>query len=187
MTNTITGVSTFGDIYSDVVSVASTNGANLETPVSVPNVLFICGSNITQNGLPRGVTGVAGLGRTNASLPSQFTSYFGFPRKFAICLAAYSSVTGVVFFGDGPYVSTTDVSETLTYTTFYVNNVSTVTSFLGEPSAEYFIGVEGIRVGENNVTLNTTLLSTDENGVGGTRISTVNPYTDGNFNLQSHF
>ena len=56
--------------------------------------------------------------------------------------------------------------------------MSTASAFsAGEPSAEYFIGVQSIRIDENVVPINTTLLSIDSQGFGGTKISTVNPYT----------
>lgn len=120
---------------------------------------------------------MAGLGRTRIGLPSQFASAFSFHRKFAIC---FSSSNGVVFFGDGPYVflPNVDASQLLTFTPLLINPVSTASAFtLGEPSSEYFIGVKSIRIDEKVVSLNTSLLSIDNNGVGGTKISTVNPYT----------
>ncbi|KAK1278357.1 Basic 7S globulin [Acorus gramineus] len=49
--------------------------------------------------------------------------------------------------------------------------------FAGEPSYEYFIGVKSIRVNENPVAVNATLLKINEGGVGGTKISTVDMYT----------
>lgn len=173
--NTVTGVSTSGDIQSDVVSVQSTNGNYSGRFVSVPNFLFICGSSVVQNGLAKGVKGMAGLGRTKVSLPSQFSSAFSFKNKFAICLG---TLDGVLFFGDGPYLLNTDESKNLIFTPLLTNPVSTApSSFLGEKSDEYFIGVKSIRVSGKNVKLNTTLLSIDQNGFGGTKISTVNPYT----------
>ncbi|XP_027365956.1 basic 7S globulin-like [Abrus precatorius] len=176
--NTVTGVSTYGDIHADVVSVNSTDGNTPGRVVSVPNTLFICGSKVVQNGLASGVTGMAGLGRTKVSLPSQFASAFSFPRKFAICLSSSTMTDGVMFFGDGPYNLNKDVSKVLTFTPLITNPVSTAPSaFLGEPSVEYFIGVKSIRISDKNVPLNTTLLSIDRNGIGGTKISTVNPYT----------
>ncbi|KAJ1398917.1 Xylanase inhibitor, C-terminal [Sesbania bispinosa] len=176
--NTVTGVSTYGDIHTDVVSLQSTDGNNPGRVVSVPNFLFICGSNVIQEGLASGVTGMAGLGRTKVSLPSQFASAFSFHRKFAICLSSSTGIEdGVIFFGDGPYNLNMDVSKVLTFTPLITNPVSTVTSSSGEPSAEYFIGVKSIRVSGKKIPLNTTLLSIDRNGIGGTKISTVNPYT----------
>ena len=44
--------------------------------VSVSNFLFICGLDVAQTGLASGVTGMAGLGRTKVSFPSQFASAF---------------------------------------------------------------------------------------------------------------
>lgn len=176
--NTVTGVSTSGDIHSDVVAINSTDGNNPVRVVSVPNFLFICGSNVVQKGLATGVRGMAGFGRTKVSFPSQFSSAFSFQRKFAICLSSSTSTDGVIFFGDGPYNLNIDVSKVLTFTPLIKNPVSTApSSFLGEPSVEYFIGVKSIRVSDKNVKLNTTLLSIDRNGIGGTKISTVNPYT----------
>ncbi|CAI8603105.1 unnamed protein product [Vicia faba] len=180
--NTVTGVSTYGDIHSDIVSIHSTNGNYSTRAVSVPNFLFICGSKVLQNALPKGVTGMAGLGRTKVSFPSQLSSAFSFKNKFAICLSSSSSSfpnsNGVLFFGDGPYKLNNDVSKVLTFTPLITNPISTApSSFLGEKSSEYFIGVKSIRVSDKNVKLNTTLLSINQKGFGGTKISTVNPYT----------
>ncbi|KAL8100050.1 hypothetical protein AgCh_032347 [Apium graveolens] len=47
----------------------------------------------------------------------------------------------------------------------------------GEYSAQYFIGVESININSKTVKLNTTLLQINKQGSGGTKISTVNPYT----------
>jgi hypothetical protein len=174
-TNTVTGVSTFGDIHSDIVSVQSTNGNYSGRFVSVPNLLFICGSNVVQKGLAKSAKGMVGLGRTKVSFPSQFSSAFSFKNKFAICLGTSN---GVLFFGDGPYLLNFDESKVLIFTPLITNPVSTApSSFLGEKSVEYFIGVKSIKVSDKNVNLNTTLLSIDKNGFGGTKISTVNPYT----------
>lgn len=172
-------MSSYGDIHSDIVSVQSTNGNNPGRVVSVPNFLFICGSNVVQKDLAKGVKGMAGLGRTKVSIFSQFSSAFSFNRKFAICLGSSTRSKGVLFFGDGPYNLNMDVSKTLTFTPLVTNPFSTSpSSFLGEPSYEYFIDVKSIRVSGKNVPLNKTLLKIDtKNGVGGTKISTVNPYT----------
>lgn len=121
--------------------------------------------------------GIAGFGRTKISLPSQFSSAFSFARKFAICLSS----SGVVFFGDGPYTflpRDEEVSSRLTFTPLIINPVSTAgATVAGEPSSEYFIGVTKIKIGEKEVAVNKKLLSIDSEGNGGTKISTVNPYT----------
>ncbi|XP_031263774.1 probable aspartic proteinase GIP2 [Pistacia vera] len=175
--NTVTRTATGGEVAQDVVSVQSTNGFNPGRNVSAPNFVFSCAPTSLLEGLASGVVGMAGLGRTRIAFPSQFASTFSFQRKFAICL---SSLNGVVFFGESPYVflPNVDASQLLSFTTLFINPVSTASAFTqGEPSAEYFIGVKSIQIGDNVVPLNTTLLSIDSQGVGGTKISTVNPYT----------
>ncbi|KAM3265663.1 hypothetical protein P3L10_002657 [Capsicum annuum] len=49
--------------------------------------------------------------------------------------------------------------------------------FQGEPSTDYFIGVTSIKINGNVVPINTTLLNITKDGNGGTKISTVDPYT----------
>ncbi|KAK8491712.1 hypothetical protein V6N13_023955 [Hibiscus sabdariffa] len=123
---------------------------------------------------------MAGLGRSNVSMPSLFSSAFSFPRKFTVCLGSFN---GVIFFGDGPYNFLSfnmDISKSLIYTPLILNPVSIGSgrvSFEGDPSPDYFIGVTGISINEKPVALNKTLLSIDKQGNGGTMISTVVPYT----------
>ncbi|KAJ4722380.1 basic 7S globulin-like [Melia azedarach] len=178
--NTVTSTGTSGELAQDVVSIQSTDGKNPGRVVSVPKLVFTCGATFLLEGLARGVKGMAGLGRTKISLPSQFSAAFSFDRKFAICLTSSTRAKGVVFFGDGPYVFLPgiDVSKSLIYTPLILNPVSTAGAFFeGEPSAEYFIGVKSIKINGNTVPLNTSLLSINKEGFGGTKISTVNPYT----------
>ncbi|OMO74294.1 Peptidase A1 [Corchorus olitorius] len=179
--NTVTRTGTIGELAQDVVSVQSTNGKNPGKSVSVPKFLFTCGSTSLLEGLANGVKGMAGLGRTKISMSSQFPAAFSFRRKFAICLSSSSNSNGVIFFGDGPYTFLPrdfDISQSLIYTPLILNPVSTSPAFFsGEKSADYFIGVKGITINGNAVKLNTTLLSINKEGIGGTKISTVTPYT----------
>lgn len=178
--NTVTGTATGGQLGSDIVSLQSTDGKNPGRNVSVPQFLFVCGSTFLLEGLAGGVTGMAGLGRTRIGLPSQFSSTFSFDRKFAICLSSSIRARGVVIFGDGPYIflPNLDASTNLIYTPLIINPVSTAPAFsAGERSSEYFIGVKSIKINEKTVPINTTLLSINSQGIGGTKISTVNPYT----------
>jgi len=123
---------------------------------------------------------MAGLGRTKVSLPTQFSAAFSFPRKFAVCLSSSTRSNGVIFFGNGPYMllPNTDASASLIYTPLIVNPVSTAgASFKGDASSDYFIGVKSIKIGGKTVpNINSSLLSIHQ-GNGGTKISTVNPYT----------
>ncbi|OMO77729.1 Peptidase A1 [Corchorus capsularis] len=179
--NSITHLGTSGEVAEDVVSLQSTDGKNPGRVVTVPKFLFACAPTFLLQGLASGVVGMAGFGRYKIGLPSQFAAAFSFHRKFAVCLSSSTSAKGVIFFGDGPYVFLpgVDASQSLTYTPLFINPISTANSFpLGEPSAEYFIGVKSIKVNEKAVSVNTTLLSFDNSeGVGGTKISTVDPYT----------
>ncbi|NP_001311521.1 basic 7S globulin-like precursor [Capsicum annuum] len=178
--NTVTRTATSGELASDVVSVQSSNGKNPGRNVSDKNFLFVCGATFLLQGLASGVKGMAGLGRTRISLPSQFSAEFSFPRKFAVCLSSSKS-KGVVLFGDGPYffLPNTEFSNNdFQYTPLLINPVSTASAFsAGQPSSEYFIGVKSVKINQKVVPINTTLLSIDNQGVGGTKISTVNPYT----------
>ncbi|KAH9682908.1 peptidase A1 domain-containing protein [Citrus sinensis] len=165
--NTINGISFFGGVSMDVASIQSTDGKNPGKVVSVPKLLF-------------GVTGMAGLGRTKISLPSLFSSAFSFKRKFAICLSSSTKANGAVFFGDGPYVMLpgVDVSKSLTYTPLILNPVTTATrTFIDLPSSDYFIEVKSIKINGHVIPMNTSLLSIDKKGFGGTKISTIHPYT----------
>ncbi|KAF8394448.1 hypothetical protein HHK36_020656 [Tetracentron sinense] len=178
--NSVTGTATSGDLIQDVVSLQSTDGNNPGPIVTVPRFLLTCGSTFLLEGLASGAKGMAGLGRTRIGLPSQFAAAFSFHRKFAICLTSSTRANGVIFFGDGPYVMllNKDVSQSLIYTPLFINPVSTASAYSqGDASAEYFIGVKSIKVNEKRVSLNASLLSFDSEGVGGTKISTVNPYT----------
>ncbi|XP_024020915.1 basic 7S globulin-like [Morus notabilis] len=180
--NPIVKVSSTGDFSQDVVHIQSTDGKNPGKMVRVRKFLFTCAPTSLLNGLVRHSVGIAGLGRSKVAIPSLFSAAFGFPRKFALCLSSSTNahVYGVVFLGDGPYVFLPgiDMSESLTYTPLILNPVSTApSSSHNGPSADYFIGVKSIKVNGKVVPLNTSLLSIDGNGVGGTMISTVEPYT----------
>ncbi|KAK6940840.1 Xylanase inhibitor, N-terminal [Dillenia turbinata] len=178
--NTITRTATGGEVAQDVVSVQSTDGSNPGRSVSVSKFIFVCAPTFLLDGLASGATGMAGLGRSNIGLPTQFASAFSFHKKFAICLSGSSSGKGVIFFGDGPYklLLNTDASQGLIYTPLFINPVSTAGVYSqGEKSVEYFIGVKSIKIDDVAVSINTTLLKIDSNGNGGTKISTVNPYT----------
>ncbi|WVY96631.1 hypothetical protein V8G54_028782 [Vigna mungo] len=152
---------TCGLIPDNTITHTATSGELAEDTISVQSTNgFNPAPTFLLQGLATGVSGMAGLGRTKIALPSQFASAFSFHRKFAVCL---SSSKGVAFFGDGPYVllPNIDAAQLLTFTPLLVNPVSTASAFSqGEPSAD------------------TTLLSINSEGVGGTKISSVNPYTE---------
>ncbi|CAI9095079.1 OLC1v1030938C1 [Oldenlandia corymbosa var. corymbosa] len=177
--NSVTKTSTSGELATDVVAVESTDGKNPGDTVTAPRLVFTCGSTFLLEGLANGVSGMAGLGRDPVGLPSQFASAFSFSRRFALCLG--SSSKGVLFIGEGPYIfqpTGVDVSQNLHYTPLFINPVSTASSsFEGEKSVEYFVGVTAIKVSREAVPINPALLQIDSQGNGGTKISTVDGYT----------
>ncbi|KAK9086681.1 hypothetical protein Syun_029075 [Stephania yunnanensis] len=153
-----------GELAQDVLSLQSTDGYSPNRYVNVPRFLFTFGSTSLLENLTSGAVGIAGLGRFPIALPSQLSRAFSVTKKIAICLPSDSNTNGVAFFGDGPYVS-----KSLMYTPLITNPVSSITGPAGEPS---------IRVNEKVVPLNATLLSINKkSGQGGTKISTVVPYT----------
>ncbi|EMS47745.1 Basic 7S globulin [Triticum urartu] len=118
-------------------------------------------------------------GRARFALPTQLAAAFRFSRKFALCLTS-TSAAGAVVFGDAPYAFQpgVDLSKSLLYTPLLVNNVSTAgVSGEKDKSNEYFIGVTAIKVNGRAVPLNASLLVIDKQGGGGTKLSTVAPYT----------
>ncbi|XP_010938774.1 probable aspartic proteinase GIP2 [Elaeis guineensis] len=172
--------STGGELAEDVLSLPSTDGFNPGPLATDRTFLFSCAPTSLLEGLAIGAAGMAGLGRTKIGVPSQLAATFSFHRKFALCLSSSTSSDGVIFFGDGPYhfLLNVDASQSLIYTPLIINPVSTAGTYVaGEKSAEYFIGVKSIKINEKTVPINTKLLSIDRNGVGGTKISTVTPYT----------
>ncbi|CAN6452855.1 unnamed protein product [Victoria cruziana] len=177
--NTISHVSTSGDLSDDTLVLRSTDGRSSGPPATVPHFVFMCGATLLLPGLAAGSRGMLGLGRTAVAAPHQLASAFGFKRKFALCLSPSATSPGVIFFGDGPYVMQPgiDVSRSLAYTKLLFNPVSTAGSyFVGERSAEYFVKVTSIAVSGKTVPVNTTLLDVHKSK-GGTKISTVDAYT----------
>ncbi|XP_010474940.1 PREDICTED: basic 7S globulin-like [Camelina sativa] len=169
--NSVTGWSTSGEYIIDVVSIQSTNGSNPGPFVKYPNLIFSCGSTSLLKGLAKGAVGMAGMGRHNIGLPSQFAAAFSFNRKFAVCL---TSGKGVAFFGNGPYVFLPGIQISRLQTTPLLIN-----PFIqNEKSPEYFIGVTAIKIVDKTVPISPKLLKIDgSTGIGGTKISSVNPYT----------
>ncbi|RZC54809.1 hypothetical protein C5167_013663 [Papaver somniferum] len=140
--------------------------------VSGPNVTATgislgCEKNSSAlRGLAKGVRGIVGLGRSSSSLTSQFSAAFRFPQKFAVELS--SDTGGSLYFGDGPYTNQ-NFRQQLVYTPLLTN------SFF--PS-DYFVDVRSIEIDGSVVAINKGLLSINKsNGVGGTKFSTLVPYT----------
>lgn len=152
----------------------------------VPNFVFSCSTGPLLQGLATNATGLAALGRSNYSLPAQISAALSSPRIFALCLpSSSSSAPGAAFFGStGPYYfsssnSQIDLSKSLIYTPLVVNPVSdtVVTYDNAQPSDEYFVNLTSIRINGVALPINASILTVDQNGLGGTKISTADPYT----------
>lgn len=169
-----------GEINEDVLSIQSTDGSNPGKFVKIPSFIFTCVPTFLTEGLASGVKGTVGLGRNRIALPSQLAEIFSFPRKFAVCLSSSTQSSGVITFGDSPYMMlpNIDISKDLIFTPLITNPFGTGSvPFLNESSSEYFIGVKSIRVNGKPVTINKKLLAIDKRGNGGTKISTGSPYS----------
>lgn len=125
-------------------------------------------------GLPKGSSGIIGLARTDLAVPTQLSSAYKLPHKFSVCLPS-STNKG---FAD-MLIGDRDVSKFLKTTPLVVNPVATgPVSVSGVPSYEYFIDVKSIRIDGSVVNLKPSLLSIDKKGNGGTKISTMTPFTE---------
>ncbi|KAL9662646.1 hypothetical protein QQ045_027479 [Rhodiola kirilowii] len=167
--------STVGEVAQDVIMMHSTDGGPV---VSVPNFIFTCAPTTLLKRLAKGSKGVAGLGRGKLGIPSLLlTSALSHPQKFAVCFGT----KGFVIFGDSSYhflPGNMDMSKYLTYTPLILNPVSTSgVHSRGDKSTDYFIGVTSIQINKTPVNVNVTLLTIDRHGKGGTKLSTVQPYT----------
>ena len=180
--NVFTSKVSAGDLSEDVLSLQSTDGLNPRSAVAIPHFLFSCAPEVLLQGLAGGAEGIAGLGHGRIGLPTLLSSALNFTRKFAVCLPPTTTSSGVIFFGDGPYalLPGIDVSKLLIYTPLIKNPRSVATRlYVTEPlpSYEYFIRVKSIQINGKQVPLDSSLLAINKNGIGGTKISTVNPYT----------
>ncbi|KAJ0788525.1 putative nepenthesin [Helianthus annuus] len=181
--NPLTEYLTAQELGEDTVSVTSSNGYYLGLSYDVPKFQFSCADTGIVEGLPGDYTkGLVGFARTDVSLVSQISSVFSLAKKFALCIPASSDQgLGDIFIGGGPYYMPPreeDLSLDLSSTPLVINPVSTAPIFSeGDASDEYFINVKSIEVDNKRVAFNSSLLSIDSNGVGGTKISTVVPYT----------
>ncbi|KAK1257211.1 hypothetical protein QJS04_geneDACA022589 [Acorus gramineus] len=144
-----------GEIAQDVITIQSTYDGSTPGPsLTVTRFLFTCGSTALLSGLFSGAKGMVGLGRTHISLPTLLADAMGVAQKFTVCLL---SSKGVVFFEDGPYVVLPRMD--------------------GSRLTSISLGWESIKINGKAVLLNVSRLSISKDGMGGTKISTSDPYT----------
>ncbi|KAL6142661.1 hypothetical protein ACLB2K_060938 [Fragaria x ananassa] len=161
--NPVTQQSAIGELAEDVLSIPSAVGSRPGPMVTVPQFLFACApSTLLQRGLPQNVQGIAGMGHSRISLPSQLASHFGIPPKIAFCLASGSGQNGVIFFGEGTYMMLpgTDMSRQLMYAPLFIGQ-----------QGEYMMNVQSIQINNVVVPLPPRLRSNQAT------LSTTTPYT----------
>nr|XP_043618588.1 probable aspartic proteinase GIP2 [Erigeron canadensis] len=181
--NPFTEYLTAQELGEDTMRVTSTDGQSILLNYDIPKFQFSCADPDIVEGLPGDHTkGLVGLARTDVSLPLQISSSLKLAQKFALCLPSSSdNGLGDIFIGGGPYYmppSTEDQSLSFISTPLVINPVSTAPMYNeGDASDEYFINVKAIEISGKPIALNSSLLSFDKNGFGGTKISTIVPYT----------
>ncbi|KAM7462680.1 hypothetical protein LguiA_030801 [Lonicera macranthoides] len=168
--NRITQLATTGELAEEILAVDYVDRVKMGSIATVHSFLFSCAPVLLLKGLASGANGMLGLGRTRLALPSQLASTFDLQRKFVICL---SSFDGVIVSGEGLFITDvgtdTDISKSLVYTPLISNDDGTL--------EDYFINVRSIKINGKRVSVSKSLLSLDQHGVGGTKISTIVPYT----------
>ncbi|CAI9118938.1 OLC1v1020572C1 [Oldenlandia corymbosa var. corymbosa] len=155
----------------DVISIRNTADEDLSPPWQF---VFTCApSSFSAGSLPGDIKGVVGLGDSLASLPTQFThTFFTRRRKFFVCLPERSR--GVVIVGD--HDLNPEFYRTFIHTPLLRRN--TAFPYKGNESMEYYVCLVAIKVNGRDVPVNRTLTCTfDDKGNGGTKISTVDPYS----------
>eukprot|EP00258_Populus_trichocarpa_P031534 XP_024447553.1 basic 7S globulin 2 isoform X2 [Populus trichocarpa] len=154
---------------------------NLGSLSSIDNFIFSCARTGFLKGLAKGVTGLASLGNSNLSIPVQISkSFSSSPNCFAMCLSGSISQPGVALFGSkGPYnfLHGIDLSKSLLYTPLIFNPFGRDSDPYTQRSPEYYVGLTSIKVNGEMVAFNKALLAFNDRGYGGTRISTLVPYT----------
>ncbi|XP_057964463.1 LOW QUALITY PROTEIN: probable aspartic proteinase GIP1 [Malania oleifera] len=178
--NSVTREASLANAIIDSLALPFTDGRNPGRLALLSEFLFSCSPTSLLKGLAAGITGLVALGRSNISLPAQVTSAFSSPYVFALCFSGSPSAPGVAFFGTrGPYyfLPETDLSKSLIYTPLLLNPRKHGITYSGHPSDEYYVGVSSVKVNGKAIQLNGSLLTVDQNGFGGTKLSTIAPYT----------
>ncbi|KAG5587080.1 hypothetical protein H5410_047514 [Solanum commersonii] len=178
--NPVTHKSSTGKAIVESIALPVTDGRNPGQLRGFSEFFLSCSKKSLLKGLTKGVAGLAGLGRSRFSLTTQVSTSFSSTHTFALCLSGSPSAPGVAFFGSaGPYyfLPEIDLSKTLRYTPLIPNPVH----------SDYFINLTSIKVNGVTVQLNQNISAVDQQGFGGTKLSTITPYTTLQSNIYSAF
>lgn len=180
--NSITGKgATEGELVEDLIALSKSSVVELEPEPTKQPLLFTCSQTPLLNGLASGAKGMVGLGRSRTSFSSQFFNSISSQRKITLCL---SSSSGVAQLGSTAYGSQpeSEILRSLTFTPLLTNQNERYPS-----SQEYFINVNSIKISGKRVSFNTPSLSQDQEGHGGTQLSSVVPYTTMQSSIYANF
>ncbi|XP_075477489.1 putative aspartic proteinase GIP2 [Primulina tabacum] len=169
--NSVSKVSTSGEMKEGRVGVKFLDAMEPGSFAYIRRFLFSCAPNLLLEGLASGAKGMLGLGNSRISLPSQFSTTFGFfHRKFSICL---SPSNGAIFLGGSPSEIENESTISMMYTPLISKNSNIQDG--------YYINVSSIKISGEKLSLNPI------GYVGRTKISTTTPYTTMESKIYSTF
>ena len=87
--NPVTKQASSQAVLIDTLALPTTDGSTQGQLISLPNFAFSCAPSTLLKGLPKGVTGLAALGRSNLSIQAQISSAFSSPRIVAVCFPRF--------------------------------------------------------------------------------------------------
>ncbi|KAK7245815.1 hypothetical protein RIF29_40666 [Crotalaria pallida] len=148
----------------------------LSTCIDTDSFTSFTGDDSPLRGLPKNSKGIVGLSRSQFALQTQLATANKLPPKFSLCLPSSNNLgyTNLLV------VEGKDVSKFVLQTTpLIINPVATgAVSVQGVPSDEYFVDVKSVKIDGHVVNLKPSLLSIDNKGNGGTKISTMTNFTE---------
>ncbi|XP_057771803.1 probable aspartic proteinase GIP2 [Salvia miltiorrhiza] len=154
--NTISRISASGDLSEDVMAMEFWDGIGSSSFAKSEKFLLLSSPNLLLKGLAHEARGVLGLGDSRISLPSQFSTTFGFfERKFSLCL---SPQKGALFLGGNP------LESSMMFTPL-------ISKKSGGDQEGYYIDVSSIKVSGKKLPLH------QKGIILGAKISTIVPYT----------
>ncbi|XP_056169524.1 probable aspartic proteinase GIP2 [Syzygium oleosum] len=183
MYNPLTEVVIGTGLGEDAVVVHHTDGIKY-TSRGVIQLPFSCVPSEFTRGISTAGNGVIALSIRPTSLATKLSADLDLPHKLALCLPSSSSSSGHghgdFYVGGGPYFRPPikqDLSKSLLVAQLLINPVSQPSHGSASPSDEYFVDVTAIKVNFAPVNFKASVLAIDKNGSGGTKISTLTPYT----------
>ncbi|GFP83982.1 basic 7s globulin [Phtheirospermum japonicum] len=166
--NTISRISDSGEMVEDNIVMEFWDGKNPNSFAQTEKFMFSCAPNLLLKGLANGAKGMFGLGNSRISLPSQFSTTFGFfQRKFSLCLSPSSS-DGAIFLGGGPH--DIEISSPMVYTPLIPKS----------QQGSYYMDLSSIKISGKR-------LSLQQKGFIGAKLSTIAPYTTLETNIYATF